>query len=179
MDQSGRNVKILLVCGAVLVVCALILAQVATSGLGARILTNQQQSKELTEATENPVIERVIDGDTIALADGRRVRYLGLNAPEKSQCFAREATAENERLLKDKRVRLEKDVTNRDKSGRLLRYVFAADESGREVFVNDYLLRHGFARVLNIPPDLSYEGQFNGASGDAKFQERGLWGMCN
>ncbi|MCL4397954.1 thermonuclease family protein [Patescibacteria group bacterium] len=184
MDQK-HSFLVLSSCGLILVACALILARVATSGLGAQLILDQQTSAEVSETVENPTVAKVIDGDTIALTDGRRVRYIGINTPEMAdmnkqpQCFAPEAKAENEKLLAGKTIRLEKDTTNRDKYGRLLRYVYATDSSGREIFVNDYLVRQGYARPLPLAPDLHFASQFNAAAEEAKFQDRGLWSACN
>jgi micrococcal nuclease len=185
MEEPGRRVIILLVCGAILVACALILASVAVSGLGEQVIMAQQKMAEAGGEMETVVVARVLDGDTIELADRRRVRYLGLDAPEAAtknkpaQCFADLTTEENKRLVLSKPVRLEKDASNRDKYGRLLRYVYVESADGEEIFLNDYLLRQGFARVLSIPPDRRYERQFQAAVEEAKFQQRGLWGACD
>ncbi len=157
---------------------ALFLAWVATSGLGAKVLSDQQTGNEVQENVESTTVTKVIDGDTVEIADGRRVRYMGINTPEKAKCFASQATKENEQLVLNKKIRLEKDASNRDKYGRLLRYLYVTDESGQEIFVNDFLVRQGFARVLSIPPDLKFENQFNAAADEAKFQQRGLWSAC-
>jgi micrococcal nuclease len=179
-----RNVLVLTICGILLVICALILAQVAVTGLGNTVTVSQQTKNEETLTAETVKVARIIDGDTIVLSDGRRVRYLGINAPEittnakKAQCFAQEAKTSNENLVLGKTVRLEKDTTNRDKYGRLLRFVFVNSVGGQEVLVNDYLIRQGFAKVLSIPPDLKLESQFNDALDEAQFNRRGLWEAC-
>src|SRR5438128_1045386 len=70
-------------------------------------------------------VTRVIDGDTIEIAGGERVRYIGVNAPESVDprkpvaCFGAEASAANKKLLGNQMVRLEKDVSERDRYGRL------------------------------------------------------------
>lgn len=124
-------------------------------------------------------VSRVIDGDTIELADGRRVRYIGMDTPEMGdlrrspKCFAKEATEENARLLDGKTVRLEKDISEMDKYGRLLRYVYIGD-----VFVNDSLVRQGFARVDTVPPDVVHQQELLQAEQEARGQRRGLWNVC-
>ena len=70
-------------------------------------------------------VREVIDGDTIVLHDGRKVRYLGINAPENGQPYAREATNFNRRLVSGLPVRLEFDQVREDRHGRLLAYVYA------------------------------------------------------
>ncbi len=129
--------------------------------------------------TETATVARVIDGDTIELADGRRVRYIGVDAPElgdvrkTAACFAKEAMEENKRLVDSKTVRLEKDISDRDRYGRLLRYVYVG-----EVFVNDYLVRQGVARVATFPPDVAHQEQFLEAQREARQEGRGPWRAC-
>ncbi len=121
------------------------------------------------------LVTRVIDGDTIVLENGERVRYIGIDTPEISQneCFALEAKKKNEELVLGKRVRLEKDVSERDKYGRLLRYVYVG-----EIFVNDYLVRNGYAYAVTYPPDVKYSERFLQAQREARENKRGLWAYC-
>ena len=71
-------------------------------------------------------------------------------------------------------MRLEKDISETDKFGRLLRYVYVDD-----VFVNEYLVRSGFANVSTYPPDVKYEQQFRLLEQEAREQKRGIWaGNC-
>lgn len=161
-----------------MIAVALLLAWAVVSGLGEKVVADRQTTSEVQENIESTTVARVLDGDTVEIADGRRVRYTGINAPEKTKCFFDRAKTENEQLVLNKKIRLEKDASNRDKYGRLLRYIYVLDESGQEIFVNDFLVRQGFARVLSIPPDLKFESQFNAAADEAKFQQRGLWSAC-
>lgn len=138
--------------------------------------------------TEIARVARVIDGDTIELSDGRRVRYIGIDTPELGDgrtavaCFAKEATEENKRQVEGKTVRLEKDISELDRYGRILRYVFIGDGTDQvvhpEVFINDHLVRQGFARVATFPPDVRYQEQFLDAQNEAREQGRGLWNTC-
>jgi len=129
------------------------------------------------------LVARVIDGDTIELEDGERVRYVGVNAPEsvdprrRAECFGREASAFNESLVEGKRVRLERDISDRDKYGRLLRFVYLEDGT----FVNEVLVREGYASATPYLPDISKEDFFREAEADARKNERGLWreDTCN
>ncbi len=121
----------------------------------------------------------VFDGDTIEVADSERVRYIGMNAPEVAhpekleQCFGREAMERNRELVMGKEVRLVPDAENRDKYGRLLRYVWVGD-----TFVDLALVREGYARVLAIPPNILHASEFKAAEQEARQQERGLWSRC-
>lgn len=122
------------------------------------------------------VITRVIDGDTVELADGRKIRYIGIDAPEMSKhdCFASEAKLANERLVLNRAVRLERDITDTDRFGRLLRYVYVGD-----TFVNLQLVADGFAQVLTYPPDVRENEQLRTATAVARQANRGLWGGCS
>jgi len=104
---------------------------------------------------------------------GVRVRYIGIDAPEMEECFSAEAKAENKNLVDGKTVRLEKDVSETDTYGRLLRYVYIENE-----LVNDVLVRQGFARAEPVKPDTRYADQFWSAQQEARNNNRGLWGVC-
>jgi len=137
-------------------------------------------------AEEPPVVEarvtRVIDGDTIEVnLEGAtyRVRYIGIDTPETVhpsqpvECFGKEASDKNSELVEGKIVRLEKDVSETDVYGRLLRYVWVGD-----IFVNDYLVRQGYAYASTYPPDVKYAEQFAQAQREAEENNRGLWAAC-
>lgn len=123
---------------------------------------------------KNFKVTKVIDGDTIKIETGESVRYIGIDAAEEG-CFADEATAKNKELVEGKEVRLEKDVSEIDKYGRLLRYVYVDN-----LFVNDYLVRNGYANISTYPPDVKYQDQFRQAEQEARENKRGLWaeGAC-
>lgn len=130
-------------------------------------------------AMEKFKVSRVIDGDTIEIAGGRRVRYIGIDTPETVdprkpiQCFGQEASAKNKELVEGKEVGLEKDISETDKYGRLLRYVYLQD-----LLVNDYLVRQGYAHASSYPPDIKYQDQLHQAEQEARQAQRGLWGSA-
>ncbi len=131
----------------------------------------------LREATST--VERVIDGDTVQLSSGERVRYIGINTPETVkpnfpvECFGSQAHEQNAALVEGKQVRLVKDISDVDKYGRLLRFVYVGDE-----LVNLQLVQQGFARVETVPPNFRYEKEFVAAAVQARADRRGLWGFC-
>jgi micrococcal nuclease len=134
----------------------------------------------VTEEKEKTyLITRVIDGDTIEIEGGQRVRYIGVDTPETVdprkpvQCFGVEASNRNKALVEGKQVRLEKDVSETDKYGRLLRYVYVD-----KVFVNLVLVQEGYAYSSTYPPDVKYQDQFIEAQRLAREQKKGLWGGC-
>ena len=124
-------------------------------------------------------VTRVIDGDTIEIDGGQRIRLIGIDTPETVDprqavaCFGKEASHETKSLLEGKSVTLEKDVSETDKYSRLLRYVFLDN-----LFVNDYLVRQGFAQVSTYPPDVKYQNQLLQAQQEAQNNDRGLWSIC-
>lgn len=126
------------------------------------------------------VVKEVVDGDTIVLEDGTKIRYVGIDTPELhhpeigEECGGKDARQENIRLLSGKKVRLIKDVTDRDEYGRLLRYVFTEDG----VFINYELARSGYAQVFDVPPDRLFTYTFTKAQIEAKKEGRGLWTKC-
>lgn len=129
--------------------------------------------------TEVVHVNRVIDGDTIELADGRKVRYIGIDAPEiahgngKSECFGEEAMVRNKDLVEGRDVRLEKDVSDTDKYGRLLRYVFVED-----TFVNNVMVLDGFAEAKRYKPDTAFYVKFFSSQQQAQDEEAGMWTVC-
>jgi micrococcal nuclease len=136
-------------------------------------------ASNIKNAEELSTVLRVIDGDTIELTDGRRVRYIGINTPETVdpkrhvECFGREASDENKKLVGGQVVRLQKDVSQVDRYGRLLRYVYVGD-----TFINDVLVRKGYAYADTFPPDVQYASQFVEAQKEARKNNRGLWAGC-
>lgn len=133
---------------------------------------------------ERAYVAKVIDGDTIELTNGQTVRLIGIDTPETKDprrpvgCFGKEASSETRKLLSGKEVVLQKDVSETDKYKRLLRYIFLPLEEGKALFINDYLVREGFAKVLTYPPDVKFNEQLQEAEKLAREQERGLWGRC-
>lgn len=132
-------------------------------------------------AGEKAMVIKVIDGDTIELDNEEKVRYIGIDTPETVDpwrgvgCFGKEASDINKSLVADKRVILVKDVSNRDKYGRLLRYVYL--EEGN-ILVNEYLVKQGFAKAYTYPPDVKFSDLFIQAEKEARENKRGLWGKC-
>ncbi len=129
------------------------------------------------EDTGTYLITRIVDGDTIEIEGGQKVRYIGIDTPESKapgkdvECFALEATEKNRQLVEGKQVRLEKDVNETDRYGRLLRYVYVGD-----VMVNEVLVSEGYAHAKSYPPDVKYQELFTQKEAEAREKEAGLWG---
>lgn len=130
-------------------------------------------------------VARVIDGDTIELSTGKKVRYIGVNTPElnaKSEiekCFALRAKKYNESLVLGKQVELVSDVNDTDRYGRLLRYVYVTNtntNNTEKIFVNAQLVEQGYAYASAYPPDVSYQDLFSSLQSQAEVSQAGLWG---
>ena len=140
--------------------------------------TLSEESQEKKETQNLIRVAKVIDGDTIELESGERLRYIGIDTPEtfnKNECFGKESTQKNKELVEGKRVRLEKDVNNTDKYGRLLRYVYLEDGT----FVNKELVKQGYAYAVSYPPDIKYQEEFKEAQKEAVENNLGLWSSCS
>ena len=116
------------------------------------------------------------DGDTIKVraADGKMyfVRYICMNTPETDEPFYEEAKAMNIRLA-GQRVWLERESSNVDRHGLLLRHVYT-DES-RDVLIGEELIRAGMAHTYPFKPDVELEGRFREAEIKAKAKKLGIW----
>jgi endonuclease YncB( thermonuclease family) len=133
------------------------------------------QASDPANATIDSRVLKIIDGDTIDLRGGTRVRYLNIDTPEIGQPYSDLAIALNKSLVQFKNVRLETDVKERDAYSRLLAYVYVETETGW-VMANLELVRAGLARLLIIPPNGKYRAEFEAAQLDAMIHRRGLWG---
>ncbi len=148
---------------------------------------------QIPKGTTEAKVVKIMDGDTIEVeitqanhreqGKTKRVRLLGINAPTQDDpdmptgCYGAEAAEVATTLLEDQTVYLEKDVTNADRDGRLLRYVWLDRESSGEL-ANETLLREGAAVVNIAPPDFKRVERLTAAQGQAAADEAGLWGNC-
>jgi micrococcal nuclease len=138
----------------------------------------------------NIVVRRVVDGDTLVLASGERVRLIGIDTPEihesdklyrdskRSQQSVSEIKEMGQRsyqfvkdLVEGKVVSLEFDVEKQDKYKRLLAYVYLKD--GR--FVNAEIVKQGYASLMTYPPNVKYADLFLKLYREARENKRGLW----
>jgi endonuclease YncB( thermonuclease family) len=127
---------------------------------------------------ERATVRWVIDGDTIVLADGRHLRFIGYNAPERAH---RDSPAEplgdaawralKSRIPRGSILQLEFDRQRHDRHGRLLAHAFLADGTNLQAA----MLRDGWGLRLTIPPDLRHQSCYASAEWSARRQRRGLW----
>ncbi|MFW0871274.1 MAG: thermonuclease family protein [Patescibacteria group bacterium] len=155
----------------------------AAGGYGGYYVTRQEPTGgHLGDEYETDlyVVSRVLDGDTIELDDGAKVRLLGINAPELGQCYGAESAQALSSLVLGREVMLQKDSTAIDEFDRLLRYVFLynPDAEKDNIFVNNYMVREGYAISNNRGADRRYERLLNNSMGMAKSDGYGWHSAC-
>jgi endonuclease YncB( thermonuclease family) len=133
---------------------------------------------------ERVKVTKVVDGDTLQIDTGQTVRFIGIDTPETVDprrpvgCFGKEASNKTKELLTGKEIVLQKDVSETDKYDRILRYIYLPLEDGNYLFINDYLVREGYAKAYTYPPDVKFDQQFKLAEKQARENNRGLWASC-
>ncbi|PJF22124.1 MAG: hypothetical protein CUN56_07585 [Phototrophicales bacterium] len=126
---------------------------------------------EIPFGAEQAQVTRVIDGDTIDVAiNGQtfRVRYVGVNTPERDEPCYQEAVSANRALVENQTVWLVKDTSDTDRYDRLLRYIYVGN-----VFVNATLVYQGYAEVVRYDPDDEYFTYFRDLEDAADAADRG------
>jgi len=156
---------------------------------------NLPSSKTMVPPKEEfAYVERAVDGDTLKLSNGQRVRLIGVDTPEVHysnkllrdaerthrdikaiQAMGEKASIFTKDLCAGKRVRLELDVEKRDRYGRLLAYVYLDDGT----FVNAKILEEGYGQIMTIPPNVKYAEYFLRLQKEARTNRRGLWGITD
>ena len=140
--------------------------------------------------SETVFVARAVDGDTLKLSDGRRVRLIGVDTPELHysdkllrdskrtrkdikaiQAMGERAADFTKRLCEGKAVRIESDVRKSDKYGRLLAYLYLEDGT----FINAKILEEGYGQVMTIPPNVKYADYFLKLQRQARESRKGLW----
>jgi micrococcal nuclease len=131
------------------------------------------------------VVSKAVDGDTVHVRLGNTdesVRFIGIDTPETHgrnglvECFGKQAAAHTASLIPvGTTIRLVRDAEARDRYGRLLAYVYRAEDG---LFVNLALARDGYADVLTYPPNVAHASEFVAAVAEARDAQRGLWKAC-
>ncbi|PIX92540.1 hypothetical protein CO134_03680 [Candidatus Kuenenbacteria bacterium CG_4_9_14_3_um_filter_39_14] len=124
-------------------------------------------------------VTSVIDGDTFHISEAIRVRLMGINSPDKGECYYQQAKQALQELIEGKQVKLEKDITDKDDYGRWLRYAILQRPGEDNILLNDYLVRNGYAFDTPIPPDKHYRELLASAEEQAKRNKLGLWLACD
>ncbi len=188
-SQPSRHFKSLLVVLVVAVTAALSALQPSARRVSA-IERRSVSASAPTASAERAFVARAVDGDTLKLAGGERVRLIGIDTPELHESAKLHRDAERtgqdvrtikqmgeaayqftRRLVEGKEVRLEFDVQPRDRYGRLLAYIYL--DNG--LFVNAEIIRQGYAYPMVIPPNTRHADEFRQLFNEARRLNRGLW----
>lgn len=134
---------------------------------------------DIADPEQTYVVERVIDGDTLLLTNGERLRLLGVDTPEtvhpsqSVEPLGPEASQFTKRLAEGKIVRLGFDKERRDRYGRLLVYVYIDG-----LMLNEELIRAGLSGAqLQYPYSDKMKRRFRQAEDEAREARRGLWAL--
>ncbi|MFT8316551.1 MAG: thermonuclease family protein [Clostridium sp.] len=148
---------------------------------------SQEKAAELSKFNlKEAKVSRVVDGDTVELSDGNKVRLIGVNTPEsttRTEPYGKEASNYTKDQLTGKTVYLEKDVSETDQYGRLLRYVWIdvpngiTDSEIKTKMFNAILVENGYAEVSTYPPDVKYKEYFTKYNSEARNENKGLWSI--
>jgi endonuclease YncB( thermonuclease family) len=164
------------------VAVAAVVALTLTACEAAEQTSGESQATTTTGSeTKKPrmfAVARVIDGDTIDLDNGDRVRLVQIDAPEsKGECYKRAATRLLRKLLPEGttvRLRADRALDKRDRYGRLLRYVFRGKKN-----INLVLVQKGAASAYFFHGDRGrYAARFAAVATEARDRGRGGWGAC-
>ena len=132
------------------------------------------QNQTITTLPKEAVVERIVDGDTVVLADGTILRYVGVTAPETSEPFEEEATEANQKLVQGKQIKIEYDSYTSDRYNRILAYAIV---DGKNVSIE--LAKKGLAKVVIYQKrkPFIYQDQLIKAQDQAKRKKLGIWGV--
>ena len=177
-----------------MLVCALLLGSLLNADAAGK-LWNSEEGKFSVPFGKNYnyddiLVVRAVDGDTLKLEDGQRLRLIGIDTPEMHesaklvrdakrsqqdkaliQSMGRSSYEFTKKLVEGKRVRLEFDIEKHDRYGRLLAYVYLADGT----FVNNEIVKQGYASIMTYPPNVKYVDLFQKLYKEARENNRGLW----
>lgn len=148
--------------------------------------TSISKNQESITGVEKVTVDRVVDGDTIVLKDGRKVRYLNIDTPETVKentpirCYGKEASSFNRDVVSGKNILMVGDKEKQDKYGRELRFIFlqGTDTTKKELSINAIMVRKGFARASIIKPNDTFAQIFRDLEATARDQKLGVWGSC-
>jgi micrococcal nuclease len=150
-------------------------------------VSSKSKTNIKNQKAEESKINRVIDGDTAVLRDGRTIRFLNVDTPETKKpdtpimCFGKEASEFTKALIEGQDVTLVSDKENQDKYGRDLRFIFLKGRNIDDInqSVNALLVQKGFARTVVYDPNNTYEKEFTGYQFEAQKKGLGVWKCPN
>lgn len=135
-----------------------------------KIIEDEQETASGVEQEISIIASRIVDGDTFVLNTGEKVRLICVDTPETNEFYYQEATDYLTNLILNKEIILVKDVSETDRYGRLLRYVYLGD-----IFVNGKLVEKGYATVFRYSPDTKLCDELEVLEASAKNNKLGIW----
>jgi micrococcal nuclease len=130
------------------------------------------QEKRVPDPAPLETVARVLDGDTFILSDGRKVRLIGVDTPEKGEAFSNEARDFADSVLVGHAIRIEQEKIKEDRYGRLLGYVFIDD-----LFFNEMLIKRGLAHVYLFKENKRFNKRLIQAQSEARKSRTGIWSL--
>ncbi len=124
----------------------------------------------LSWAEDKFVVTKVYSGEKVKLQDGRKLKYVGIDAPGEKKLYYVESKKANMQLVDKKAVVIEYDARREDGQGNIQGYVYAGN-----TFVNAQLLKNGFVLAYIRPPNTRYAGLFIVLQNEARKHRRGIW----
>lgn len=153
---------------------ALLILGIAFIGLayftGKTIEQNKTNLKPVLEGLQNKKVTRIVDGDTLVISTGETVRLIGIDTPEKEDCYSTNTANRLRELVLDKEISIEYDQSEKDRYSRTLLYVWVNGS-----FVNEVLVKEGYADAKRYPPDIKYAPVLEAAEEEAKSKNLGIW----
>lgn len=135
------------------------------------LVTLVSSAEPLAHQESSCVVSQVVDGDTFHCRDGRKVRLIGIDSPERRQSFGSVASHALLKMLPSGTVvRLERDVAPTDRYGRVLAHVWVG-----ATLVNEAMVRDGWAVLYTVPPNVKYVDRLGRAQKEARARGTGLW----
>lgn len=186
----SRGLGVQLLAGAVVVVLILVfLASRGGDGGSERVASRSTTTRPLPTTTtsstvvlppgDDGVVRTVLDGDSLELLDGVKIRLIGIDAPdtETEACYSGDATTHLRQLLPaGTSVRLTYDETRTDRLNRTLAYVYRIPDG---LFVNVAIVRDGYATELRTLPNIRHADEIGAAFNEARTANRGLHQVCS
>jgi endonuclease YncB( thermonuclease family) len=152
-------------------------------------ISGQKSTKQIDESVEEVVVLRSVDGDTVELKDGRKIRFLNMDTPETVKintpvmCYGPEAKDVSKKLVEGKTVYIVPDKEKTDRYGRELRFIYLNVEDAKakkiEASVNSILVQKGYAQAKAYSPNTTYKKDFEKWMLQAQNEKLGVWGKCD
>lgn len=151
-------------------------------------VTSKSTAKSKTGEVEKVTVNRIVDGDTIELTDGRKIRYLNMDTPETVKpntpvmCYGMDAKAYNKKAVDQKTIWLNFDKDPTDRYGRTLAFIYLDEQNANSNNVtqslNADMVKKGYSRAISYSPNTTYKKDFESWMVTAREAKKGAWEAC-